>query len=265
MKKNLLLTMSFVLMLVLPVRAEILKDVYEEYLEMSEPDPDTALKLLFEEYSKLADEQMQSVQGFPGRIIGDLPAEYKAYFSQKWKMRSVSYELYFADSRQLAESVFELAIFANDVDADFPKDRFLRGVLGFHYSSNQVLDFANSLYKKGLLANDYPYLIRLLLEDKVLLLTAEGFKFSDDIRHVLAASAGKKRTFASTLEHERLHVFWDEDDELREKQIKKWNALSDEQKSKIKKELHQYAKNNEAQFIEEWSVHSTEKSNFSLY
>ncbi len=248
-----------------PVHAAILQEVFEKYSDIATPELNIITEDIFKKYSQLADEQTQSVNGFPGRIIGNLPAEHKAFFEQKWKMRAMSYELYFADSKQLAESVFELAIFAKDVDANFPKDKFLRGVLGFHYSKDQVLGFANSLFKKDLSINDYPYLIRLLIEDRVLMLTADGFEFSDDIQHVLAASAGKKRTFAATLEHERLHVFWDEDAELREKQIKKWNALSEEQKNKIKKELHRYAKDNEAQLIEEWSVHSTEKTNFSLF
>ncbi len=248
MKKYTLLLIICMFIGVTPAQAEILQDIWTKYSQMSQQDINPS-----------------KANSAPGRIIGALPQEHQVHFTENWKMRGVTYELYFASSKELADSVFELAIFANDIDASFPKDKFLRGVLGFHYHKDQVLDWAKSLYKKGRPANDYPYLIRLLLEDKILTLTPDGFQFSNDIHHVLAASAGKKRSFAATLEHERLHVFWDEDAELREKQIKKWHALSDEQKNQIKKDLHQYAKGNEAQLIEEWSVHSTENSNFSLF
>ncbi len=246
MKKHFVIFLALFCLYAAPAKAEILQDIWTKYSTMSDkPDIDKAK--------------------YPGRIIGDLPQEYRAHFTQNWKMRKLSYELYFASAHELADAVFALAIFAKDVDADFPKDKFLRGVKGFHYHKDQVLAWVQSLYKKDLVAKDYPYLVQLMLEDGVLILTAEGFKFSDTIHHILAASAGKKRTFAATLEHERLHVFWDEDAELRERQIKKWRAFTDEQRNQIKKDLHQYAKDNEAQLIEEWSVHSTENSNFPLY
>ncbi len=252
MKKYVFMLMTCFLGFSLSAHAAGMQGIWEKYSSMSQESPSPAAPAA-------------PAAGFPGRIIGELDQEHKAYFTQNWKGRALSYELYFASSEELAKSVYDLALFAKDIDESLAKDKFYRGVLGFHYNKGQVLAWAKSLYKSGMTAKDYPYLLQLLLEDKVLILDAEGFTFAEGIHHVLAASAGKKRTFASTLEHERLHVLWDEDTTLREKQIAKWHALSDAEKSQVRKDLHQYAQDNEAQLIEEWSVHSTERAHFQLF
>ncbi len=250
MKNLLFIVVASIFCFAMPAQAETAQDIWAKYSSMAKNKPS---------------EKAQQEASFPGRIIGDVLEEHKAYFTQAWKMRGLTYELYFASSTELAQSVYDLALFSKDIDESLAMKTFLNGVLGFHYTSEQVLDWAKSLYKKDMPASEYPYLIRFMLEDKVLTLHDTGFQISPNIRHILAASAGKKRTFYSTLEHERLHVFWDEDTALREKQIAKWHALSDAEKSKIRKELHRYAQGNEAQLIEEWSVHSTESSNFEMF
>lgn len=104
----------------------------------------------------------------------------------------------------------------------------------------------------------------MLLSDGVIAIKGGNFVPTGKYSHILAASQGKKRSFSDNLRHERLHVFWDEDSVFRERAQQEWKTLSEEERQKIRKTLHQYAQENEAQLVEEWAVKRAETSRMSI-
>ena len=202
----------------------------------------------------------------PGRLFRAGTEENRRSFAEPWRYREHAYELHYDDSRSLARVSYALALHARDIDQSLPVEKFLGGVLGFHYSVDQVCAWLNSVTAGTSPdpALDEAVLAGFLLSDRVISFRQGRFAPAGRVRHVLAASAGKKRSFDSTLLHERLHVFWDEDAAFRERMIKEWQALPEERKAAEKKRLSRYAGDNEAQLLEEWAIHHAERTHMDL-
>ena len=147
-----------------------------------------------------------------------------------------------------------MAIYAGDVDSSLDPQKFIEGVLGYHYRVTQVCAWLNAVVSKKTSSPelDEENLIGVLLSDGVIAIKGGNFVPTGKYSHILAASQGKKRPFSDNLRHERLHVFWDEDSVFRERA------------QKIRKTLHQYAQENEAQLVEEWAVKRAETSRMSI-
>ena len=202
----------------------------------------------------------------PGRIFWARTEASCRSFAAPWRYREHAYELYYDDSRSLARIAYALALHARDIDLSLPVERFLGGLLGFHYSVDQVCDWLNDVIagQSPDPALDEAVLAGLLLSDRVIAFHKGRFTPTGRVRHVLAASAGKKRSFDSVLLHERLHVFWDEDAAFRERMTREWEALPEERKAAEKKALVRYAADNEAQLLEEWAIKEAERTNMDL-
>jgi hypothetical protein len=202
----------------------------------------------------------------PGRIFWARTEANCRDFTTPWRYRENAYELYYGDSRALARASYALALHARDIDLSLPVEKFLRGVLGFHYSADQICAWLNdvtaSLSPDPAL--DDAVLAGLLLSDRVIAFRNGRFTPAGHVRHVLAASAGKKRSFVSVLLHERLHVLWDEDAAFRERMTKEWQALPAERKAAEKAALSRYAADNEVQLMKEWAIKEAERINMDL-
>lgn len=193
---------------------------------------------------------------YPGRTIGAVPAYAgESAFTYNWPYRAQTYELVFAQSAELAASIYSLAISAGDISKDVSRERFLRGVSGFHYSLQQVLDFVNGADFSQLHPEEHA-LISWLQDDGVIARNAEGQyqAGTSGIKHILGAAPGKKRSYELNLKHERLHVYWDQDEALQRTWQERYSALSANEKSAVHKKLKQYNQDNEPQLIEEWAV-----------
>ena len=202
----------------------------------------------------------------PGRIFWAKTEASCRSFAAPWRYREHTYELYYDDSRSLARVSYALALHARDIDLSLPVEKYLGGLLGFHYSVDQICAWLNDVIagQSPDPALDEAVLAGLLLNDRVIAFHKGRFTPTGRVRHILAASAGKKRPFASTLLHERLHVFWDEDAAFRERMIREWQALPEERKTAEKRALSRYAGDNEAQLLEEWAIHQAERTNMDL-
>jgi hypothetical protein len=196
----------------------------------------------------------------PGRTIGNDTAIAGFMEKSGWRHRATSYELYFSSSRELARSIHGLALASGDIDKTMPLERFEKGVRGFHYTMDQLCRWIDAV-----LCGDLPTqtseerrFILWLVEDRVVKVINGKAVPAGTIHHVLGASPGKKRSFAATLMHERLHVLWDEDPAFADNAKKKWAALTDAEKADIRKTLAAYAQSNEAQLMEEWTIYQAE-------
>jgi len=207
---------------------------------------------------------------FPGKLVGNIQSDKRAFFSDKWKFRNLTYELYFENPEQLARTSYSLAIFVKDIDRNIPFERFINGVSGYRFSASQVCDWLNHYFSgKDLSAlapsGDELVLLGYLLQDRII--KVENFKFvsSGQIRHLLAASVGKKRSFGETLRHERLHVVWVESEQFRREAFESWKRLPDAQKIEARKSLKQYSQGNEEELVKEWAVRNAEKADVSVF
>jgi len=202
----------------------------------------------------------------PGRIFWARTEASCRSFAAPWRYREHAYEIYYDDSRSLARVSYALALHARDIDLSLPVETYLRGLLGFHYDVEQICAWLNDVTagRSPDPALDEAVLAGLLLSDRVIAFHKGRFTPTGRVRHILAASAGKKRPFASTLLHERLHVFWDEDAAFREHMTKEWQNLPEERKAAKKKALSRYASDNEAQLLEEWAIKEAERTNMDL-
>ena len=202
----------------------------------------------------------------PGRIVGPATDEMKALHANAWRYRAATYELYYGDSQELARTVYGIALHAGDIDASLSPERFIKGARGYHYSVGQMCDWINDLIRKKEAEPrfDELVLLGLLLQDRVVTVREGRFVPTGTIKHVLGAAPGAKRSFADNLRHERLHIFWDENADMRRQTEKKWQALSAAEKDKARKALAQYAQGNEEQLIEEWAIYNAEQSNRDL-
>ncbi|MDR2161118.1 MAG: hypothetical protein LBO77_03120 [Desulfovibrio sp.] len=197
----------------------------------------------------------------PGRCLGDSAETRAAAALSPWAWRQYGYELYFASAAELARSIYGLALATGDVGAQMTLERFERGAQGFHYGVLQLCPWAENL----LTGKTVPFtmeerrLLDWLLLDGVLAGRWGKVVPGGEIRHVLGAARGKKRSLDANLAHERLHVLWDEDKSFREAGLSRWQALSEEDKQAIRASLPGYSRENEDQFVEEWTVREAEK------
>ena len=209
---------------------------------------------------------VQSVRGqTPGRVMGRSPGKDTSSFTYHWKYRWRTYELHFEDSAKLARSVYGLALHAGDVSPRLPREKFYGGVLGFHYSVNQVCAWLNDAAAKRLtLSEEENRLVGMLLQDGIIAIEKGGWGRTGKVSHILAAAPGKKRSFAENLRHERLHVFWDEDSAFRARERAAWKQMPEGERARVRRELKNYAQDNEPQLVEEWAVKRAEASNMPL-
>lgn len=220
---------------------------------------------LWNKYAPKAQVERQTPSACPGRIFGKPLGGGESSFHFPWKYRSATYELHFENPAELARSIYSLALFAHDISPDLPREKFYGGVQGFHYSARQVADWLNHVLA-GHVALDQQEnaFAGLMLEDGVVRIGAKGFEPGPAIRHVLGAAHGKKRNFAHNLHHERLHVYWDENEQMRKEANAAWQALGSAEKAAARKKLRSYAQDNEEQLVEEWAVYNAENSPFSI-
>jgi hypothetical protein len=251
-----------------PARAEILQELWDKYsaLENGQDRQSREMKTRDAQSSGAQAENQEKSPATPGRIIGSATPERETAFNYPWRFRSVTYELHFSDPEALARLAYGIALFTRDVDKSLPREKFISGVLGFHYGTRQICDWINAVT-----AGTFPgpelnelRLLGMLLQDDVITVRDSRFVPAGGITHVLAAAPGKKRSYAENLRHERLHTFWDEDPAFRQEAEAQWNALTREQQEEAMKKLGRYAEDNIGQLIEEWAVHQSEPAKTAL-
>ena len=247
MKKNILFFFCAVLWSVSPSSAGTLESLWNKYI------PDGSSKPLSSPHSPVNIQRENSVE-----LLG--------VFTHNWKYQATTHELFYEDHRALARSIYSLALHTGDVDASLDPQKFIEGVLGYHYKVTQVCDWLNAVIAKKITSPepDEENLIGILLSDGVVTIKDERFVTTGKYSHILAASSGKKRSFSDNLRHERLHVFWDEAPDFRNNAFKEWEALSKEERQKVRSALHQYSQDNEEQLVEEWAVKKAESCDMSI-
>ncbi|MBF0102828.1 MAG: hypothetical protein HQK77_18150 [Desulfobacterales bacterium] len=198
---------------------------------------------------------------YPGVIIGQDCSQCQQLFNEKWQYRKLTYEILCSKQDMLAEMVYCLALFSHDLNKTISLEKFKKGAQGFHYSIDQVVEWANAV------TNNPRHFFKiafekmffdLLQKDKVIIKKNGFFEPADQILHVLGVSSGTKRTIEFNLNHERIHIFWDQNSAFREYYIEKWNRLSSEEKQESIQALKGYNTENELLMIEEWTVRQNE-------
>lgn len=239
-------------LLAIPARAEILEDLWNQYIVKSPT------------YQPPANASKHKTSNAPGLIIGKAQGEADSAFDYKWKYRERAFEMHFEKASDLSHSIYSLALHTRDISPKLPKEKFFKGVPGFHYSTEQIVTWLNDPEKMPLSTEEKQFVAQLQ-QGGVVSLQAGRYVGSDSIDHVLGAAPGKKRSFAFNLRHERLHVFWDEDPQFRTRYQAEWLGLEEAEKlSARQNELRNYAQGNEQQLVEEWAIYKAEASNMSL-
>lgn len=190
----------------------------------------------------------------PGRLLRSVQAG-SAAFSHAWKYRKTTYELHFDSRQTLGRTVYDLALHSGDIPPTVSRERVEAGVEGFHYSTSQICAWLNDVFagKRETPVRETLLFIGYLVQDQVVVLKEGRFIPGGKIGHVLAAAEGKKRSLEENLNHERLHVFWDEDPFFMKQARKAWNALSEPEREQERNRFKQYADNEELR-LEEWAV-----------
>ena len=247
MKRSLFLSLCITLLAIGPCQAGILEDLWEKYTPLAEKNTAQEVVAL-------------------GRLLGEATTEREASFREDWKFRSTTYELHYENPADLARTVFGIALHAGDIDDTIKPERFIGGVLGYHYRTAQVTDWLNDVLagKTPSPTLDEGLLVGMLLQDGVVHIQDGRFQPTGKAGHVLAAAPGKTRSFAGNLLHERLHVFWDEDKSFQAQCVEDWKNLSDSDRAEALKKLARYASGNENQLIEEWAIYRAETTNMQL-
>jgi hypothetical protein len=187
-------------------------------------------------------------------VIGDINNEINDLINYDWKYKNLTYQLYYDNQLELANDIYYLAIFVNDITQDVSLARFQKGVQGFHYGINQICDWLNSLESRN--NNLYSYLLKgNVIKDENGKIVPTG-KFN----HILGVAYNKKREMMSIVKHEIIHILWDENKAIRDYYILKWNKSSEQDKENIINSLKGYSKENTDQIIEEWAVREIEKN-----
>lgn len=201
----------------------------------------------------------------PGVIYGEPQGKGTASFSYQWKFRPQTYEMHFQHPQDLSRRVYALALTAGDISPFLPREKFYKGVTGFHYSAAQLADWLNQTQANHLtLTKEENELAGELIKEGIIVFGKDGYVPGDNIKHVLGAAPGARRTFNQNLLHERLHVFWDENSSMRENAKNAWAKLTEAEKSAILQRLRNYNPKNEAQLIEEWAILDAEQSDFNI-
>ncbi len=179
---------------------------------------------------------------------------------QSWPYKKISYEIIAASKTDLSRLIYGLALYVKDIDVAISLKHFENGVLGFHYSIDQILNWANDI-QNGKINFKSPgeiVFLNLLVQDKLIHLHKGMWKSATSVKHVIGASESKNRSLLLNLTHERIHIFWDEDIEFKKDIEKKWLSLNSDEQDLVLKSLKMYNKENIHQIIEEWGVRSHE-------
>lgn len=254
--------MSFMRKAAGAIAAPIVTLILTQVLALAVAPPAQAhIDMLFEKYHSMYEEQRGPVI-YRGRIIGDWPEQPENLFYQNWPARSSTYEILSAESGDIAGLIYGLALFVKDLDPSVDLERFKRGAQGFHYSAQQLADWGNAV-----LSGQFQFksdrevvFISWLLQDGVLTMKDGMFAPSGKVDHVLGAAPGKKRSITLNLDHERLHVMWDEDQAFQKERMDLWNGMSPEEQEEVLAtyEKKGYDRSNVENIIEEWSVRANE-------
>lgn len=196
----------------------------------------------------------------PGWIAGNWMDPPLTLFRETWRYRCTTYEILFSDSTRLAAAIYGLAVFTGDVPPDMDIDRFLRGAQGFHYTVGQIIDWAGGT--NGGHTSEERTFLKKIIEDKVILYQDGRFLPGGRVTHVLGAAKGRKRSLALNLNHERIHVYWDENLLFKAKWLARWESLSPEERQEAIDSLKGYNQEDELSLIEEWSVRQNEQNPF---
>jgi len=217
---------------------------------------------LWEKYSTLPNETEKAPEShqYPGRIIGEWPEKPGRLYFADWPYRGKTYEVFFSQKRELGRMIYGLALFARDIDRSITLQKFEKGAQGFHYSIAQVVNWANVVLQGKLKFNTKEEFILLywLMEDEAISLVGGKWAETGRIKHILGVTPGRKRSLKLNLNHERVHVIWDEEPTFQEKYTKKWNKLSESKTEEILKDFKSYDQTNIIQIIEEWAVRQNE-------
>jgi len=217
---------------------------------------------LWEKYSLLPNETEKATVShqYPGRIIGEWPEKPGRLYFANWPYRGKTYEIFFSHKRELGRGIYGIALFTRDIDRAITLQKFEKGAQGFHYSISQVVDWANAVLQSKLKFNTNEEFVLLywLVEEKAITLVGGKWEPTGRIKHILGVTPGRKRSLKVNLNHERLHVIWDEDPAFREKYTDKWNKLTKVKREGILKDFKNYDQTNINQIIEEWAVRQNE-------
>lgn len=197
---------------------------------------------------------------YPGRIIGHWTERPEKIFYTNWPYRGTTYEMYFARKNKLGRAIYGIALFVKDIDPSITLSRFERGAQGFHYSIEQVINWANVVLQGNMKFNTNEEFILLywLMEEDGISIDQGRWTSTGKIKHLLGIAPGRKRSLKLNLNHERYHVIWDEDTAFRQKYTTEWNQLSEDKRNDILEGLKGYDKSNIKQIIEEWAVRQNE-------
>ena len=225
------------------------------------------MKSLWEKYYSVHSEMEEPriENQYPGKIIGEWPEKPRKLFFTDWSNRGTTYEILFSNKKELGRSIYGIALFTRDIDRSIRLERFERGCQGFHYSISQVVNWANAVLngKLKLDTNEEFSLLYFLMHDGAISIVRSKWVATGRIKHILGATTSLKRDLKLNLNHERVHIVWDEDLNFREKYKKKWNKLPEKNKKQILQNLKNYDRTNIKQIIEEWAVYNNE-SDFEL-
>ena len=196
---------------------------------------------------------------FPGWMAGQWETPPDALLRSPWPYRSQVYEVLFPDRALLGRTIYGLAIYAGDVDGTMDRERFEGGVQGFHYSLDQVIGWANeTLWNRKQFLPEEKDLLNHLVQDGVLVKQGGLFAQAGNIKHILGAAPGRRRTIDLNLTHERIHVLWELDPDFRARLTQRWQSLTEEEKEAVYSRLSGYNRENTVLIIEEWAVRETE-------
>jgi hypothetical protein len=222
------------------------------------------IQALWEKYAALLNqtEEASVAHQYSGRIIGEWTEKPERMFFANWPYRGITYEMYFAQKKELGRKIYGLALFTKDIDRSINLEKFEKGAQGFHYSISQVVNWANAVLQGELQFNTNEEFILLyqLMEDEAISLVSGNWASTGRIKHILGVTPGRKRSLKLNLNHERIHVIWDEDPAFREKHTTRWNKLPESKQDEILKDFKNYDQTNINQIIEEWAVRQNESS-----
>lgn len=220
-----------------------------------EPCPAELSPALWDSYLALAhNARPASFSLCPGRLLRNAQTGAAA-FSHAWKYRKTTYELHFDSRQTLGRTVYDLALHSGDIPPTVSRERVEAGVEGFHYGITQICAWLNDVFagKRETPVRETLLFMGYLLQDQVVVLKEGRFIPGEKIGHVLAAAEGKKRSLEENLNHERLHVLWDEDPAFVKQVRKAWDALPEAERERERNRFKQYADNEELR-LEEWAV-----------
>ena len=224
------------------------------------------IQSIWEKYNNLHTQQQTEpivdTTVYQGKIIGPWSVQPEKLYFEDWPHRSETYEILSGSRAELASLIYGLALYTKDLDKSVSIQRFEKGAMGFHYSIDQVVDWANAIQdgKFGFKSPGEIVFLNGLVQDQVLKMDNDKWSSTEKVAHIIGATAGKRRGLSLNLTHERVHVLWDEDPNFREDITKKWNALALERQKEIIASFKGYDQTNIPQMIEEWGVKKFEKN-----